>query len=83
MFLVVCFCCKGQWLKIVALCDPDCPWSLVIYTSTILVYLTWLHEAIRFLVYVQLYEADKLSCALFSLQRPMIKNVDRVPGWCE
>jgi hypothetical protein len=38
-----------QWLmtKIVAVYDPDSLLSLVIYTSTILVYFTWLNEAIR------------------------------------
>jgi hypothetical protein len=33
--------------KIVALCGPDGPLSLVIYTSTILVYFNWLNRAIR------------------------------------
>jgi hypothetical protein len=38
-----------QWpmIEIVALCDPDSLLSLVIYTSIILVYFTWLNKAIR------------------------------------
>jgi hypothetical protein len=38
-----------QWpmIKIVTLCDPDSLLSLVIYTSTIFVYFTWLNKAIR------------------------------------
>jgi hypothetical protein len=66
-----------------ALYDLDSLLSFVTYTSTILVYFTWLNEAIRIACVCQLYEAGKFSCALFSLQRPMIKIVDRVSGWCE
>jgi hypothetical protein len=41
------FSLQRPMIKTVALCDPDSLLSLVIYTSTILVYLTWLDEAIR------------------------------------
>jgi galactose mutarotase-like enzyme len=43
-FLLVCFCCNGRWLKIVALYDPNSLLSLVIYTSKILVYFTCLNK---------------------------------------
>jgi hypothetical protein len=38
-----------QWpmIEIVALCDPGSLLSLVIYTSVILVYLTWPNKVIR------------------------------------
>jgi hypothetical protein len=68
------FSLQRPMIKIVGLCDPDSLLSLVIYTSTILVYFTWLNKAIRVLVCVQLYEADNVSCGLFLLQRPMVKN---------
>jgi hypothetical protein len=41
------FLLKRPMIKIVALCDPDSLLSHVIYTSTILVYLTWLDKVIR------------------------------------
>jgi hypothetical protein len=41
------FLLQRPMIEIVALCDPDSLLSLVIYTSTILVYLTWLKKVIR------------------------------------
>jgi hypothetical protein len=41
------FSLQRPMIEIVALCDPDSLLSLVIYTSTILVYLTWLNKVIR------------------------------------
>jgi hypothetical protein len=43
-FFVVCFCCNGRWLKLCHYVTPDSLLSLVIYTSTILVYFTWLNK---------------------------------------
>jgi hypothetical protein len=41
------FLLQRAMIEIVALCDHDSLSSLVIYTSTILVYLTWLDKVIR------------------------------------
>jgi hypothetical protein len=60
----------------VALCDPDSLLSLVMYT--IIIFLCILLGSTRLavlLVCVQLYEADKVSCGLFLLQRLMTKIV--------
>jgi hypothetical protein len=41
------FSLQRPMIKIVALCNPDSLLSLVIYTSTIIVYLTWFDKVIR------------------------------------
>jgi hypothetical protein len=41
------FLLEWPMITIMALCDPDSSSSLVIYASTILVYLTWLDKVIR------------------------------------
>jgi hypothetical protein len=41
------FSLQRPMIEIVALCDPDSLPCLVIYTSKILMYFTWLNEIIR------------------------------------
>jgi hypothetical protein len=41
------FSLQRPMMEIMALCDPDSLLRLVIYTSTILVYLTWLKKITR------------------------------------
>jgi hypothetical protein len=41
------FSLQQPMIEIVTLCDPDSLLSIVIYTSTVLVYFTWLDKVIR------------------------------------